>query len=415
MENGKTISVSRKFLAEIDKQNLAKDSQQNVIYATHYIKKNINKDEFLIALATEIDVLEILVRFTKQIKFNDHDMSIYLEDIDDVRGDMKALLRNPGKHFRKMKERLLKGDLLEWHQLDINQHSEQQIDNMNKESLNLFLQIWDNRFHQDEQLEMFRFFSMREFQRAVIDIRTAEEFGEKYSEKLVDFYCEKKTFTAKYEEAKGLTFTAPPFGDRDEFNRQCIRLKRYIFQNYKGLNPDTKKVWQTKDVLLNILSQKDPAIREWLHRDAPLKRVILSALVQVTTSSDIERIFSVFTLFDNKLNQVTNPEKVEEIMVIMKETPSSNNFDDKSPLILWRKMRDSRKMVFHPITIDKLEPADSKYWVKPVALIHQTTMKKRQIFEENLAMFSDGSEGNNTLIDYEYDTDYDGNILSLFL
>ena len=261
MEKGKTISVSRKFLAEIDKQNLAKDSQQNVIYATHYIKKNTIKDEFLIALATEIDVLEILVRFTKQIQFNDHDMSNYLEDIDEVRGDMKSLLRNPGKHFRKMNKRLLKGDLLEWHQLDINQHSEQQLDNMNKESLNLFLKIWDNRFHQDEQLEMFRFFSMREFQRAVIDIRTAEEFGEKYSEKLVDFYCEKKTFTAKYEEAKGLTFTAPPFGDRDEFNSQCIRLKRYIFQNYKGLNPDTKKVWQTKDVLLNILSQEDPAIR----------------------------------------------------------------------------------------------------------------------------------------------------------
>lgn len=163
MEKGKTISVSRKFLAEIDKQNLAKDSQQNVIYATHYIKKNTIKDEFLIALATEIDVLEILVRFTKQIQFNDHDMSNYLEDIDDVRGDMKSLLRNPGKHFRKMNKRLLKGDLLEWHQLDINQHSEQQLDNMNKESLNLFLKIWDNRFHQDEQLEMFRFFSMREF------------------------------------------------------------------------------------------------------------------------------------------------------------------------------------------------------------------------------------------------------------
>lgn len=309
----------------------------------------------------------------------------------------------------------MKGDLLEWHQLDINQHSEQQLDNMNKESLNLFLKIWDNRFPQDEQLEMFCFFSMREFQRAVIDIRTAEEFGEKYSEKLVDFYCEKKTFTAKYEEAKGLTFTVPPFGDRNEFNSQCIRLKRYIFRNYKGLNPDTKKVWQTKDVLLNILSQEDPAVRKWLHRDAPLKRVILSALVQVTTSSDIERVFSVFTLFDNKLNQTTTPEKVEEIMVIMNKTPSSNNFDDKSSLILWRKMRDSRKMVFHLITTDKLEPVDRKYWVKPVALIHQTTMKKRQIFEENLAMFSGGSEGNNTLIDYEYDTDYDGNILSLFL
>ena len=149
-------------------------------------------------------------------------------------------------------------------------------------------------------------------------------------------------------------------------------------------------------------------------RCAP-KKLILSALVQVTTSSDIERVFSVFTLFDNKLNQATTPEKVEKIMIIMKETPSWENFDNKSPLILWRKMRDSRKMVFHPITIDKLEPADRKYWVKPVALIHQTAMKKRQIFEENLAMSSGESEGNNTLNVYEYDTDCEGNIFSLFL
>ena len=44
------------FLAEIDQQNLAKDYLQNVTYATHYIKKNIIKEEFLIALPTEIDV-----------------------------------------------------------------------------------------------------------------------------------------------------------------------------------------------------------------------------------------------------------------------------------------------------------------------------------------------------------------------
>ena len=77
LETGKNISVSRKFLAEIDKQGLTKNSQQNVIYATHYIKKNIIKDEFLIALATEIDVLEILVRFTKPIEFNDHDVYLF--------------------------------------------------------------------------------------------------------------------------------------------------------------------------------------------------------------------------------------------------------------------------------------------------------------------------------------------------
>lgn len=115
---------------------------------------------------------------------------------------------------------------------------------MNKEILNLFIKIWDNRFPQDDQLEMFHFFSMREFQRIVVDIRTAEESGEEYSEKLADFYREEKIFTPKYEEAKGFTFTALPFGERDEFNSQCIRMKQYIFQNYKGLNPDTHKIWQ---------------------------------------------------------------------------------------------------------------------------------------------------------------------------
>ena len=67
----KIFLSAKNFLAEIDQQGLAKDSRQNVIYATQYIKKNIIKDEFLIALATEIDALEILARFTEQIEFND--------------------------------------------------------------------------------------------------------------------------------------------------------------------------------------------------------------------------------------------------------------------------------------------------------------------------------------------------------
>ena len=41
---------------------------------------------------------------------------------------------------------------------------------MIEESLNHFMKIWNNTFFQDE-LEMFRFLSMREFQRAVVDIR----------------------------------------------------------------------------------------------------------------------------------------------------------------------------------------------------------------------------------------------------
>ena len=103
----KLFLSAENLLAKID-QGLAKDSQRNEIYATHNIKKNIAKEEFLIDLATEIDLLEILVHFTRQTEFNDLDTSTYLEEIDDVRRDVNALLRKPGKHFRKIKEELFR-------------------------------------------------------------------------------------------------------------------------------------------------------------------------------------------------------------------------------------------------------------------------------------------------------------------
>ena len=41
-------------------------------------RKRSLKDEFLIATATEIDVLEIMVRFTKQIELTCDDPYVYL-------------------------------------------------------------------------------------------------------------------------------------------------------------------------------------------------------------------------------------------------------------------------------------------------------------------------------------------------
>ena len=41
-------------------------------------RKRSSKDEFLIATATEIDVFEIVVRFTKQIELTYHDPYVYL-------------------------------------------------------------------------------------------------------------------------------------------------------------------------------------------------------------------------------------------------------------------------------------------------------------------------------------------------
>ena len=88
---------------------------------------------------------------------------------------------------------------------------------MIEESLNHFIKIWNNTFLQDE-LEMFRFLSMREL-----------------------LQSKKKQ--------RRLTFTSPPFGGRDEFNNQCMRMTWHVFWNYKGLCSGTKKVWQTKKSL----------------------------------------------------------------------------------------------------------------------------------------------------------------------
>ena len=97
------------FLAEIDEQGLAKNTQQTLIYPAHFMKKNIIKEELLITIATEIDVLQKFVHFIKQIEYTDHDVSLFLEQIEDVRGDLSRLLRRPGKHFKMMTT--LNGDL----------------------------------------------------------------------------------------------------------------------------------------------------------------------------------------------------------------------------------------------------------------------------------------------------------------
>ena len=65
---GKLLLSVENFLAEIDEQGLAKSTQQAFIYPAHFIKKNIIKEELLMTIATEIDVLEKFVHFTKQIE-----------------------------------------------------------------------------------------------------------------------------------------------------------------------------------------------------------------------------------------------------------------------------------------------------------------------------------------------------------
>ena len=75
------------------------------------VENFIIKEELLITIATEICVLEKFVHFTKQIEYTDHDVSLFLEQTEDVHSDPSRLLRRPGKHFKMMTERLKNGNL----------------------------------------------------------------------------------------------------------------------------------------------------------------------------------------------------------------------------------------------------------------------------------------------------------------
>lgn len=62
-----------------------------------------------------------------------------------------------------------------------------------------------------------------------------------------------------------------------------------------------------------------------------------ACLVQVTSSCDIELLFFVFTLYDTKLNQTATPDEVEEVIIIMRETPTQEKFNSTSTLIMWQQ------------------------------------------------------------------------------
>ena len=107
-----------------------------------------------------------------------------------------------------------------------------------------------------------------------------------------------------------------------------------------------------------------------------------ACLVQVTSSCGIERVFSVFTLYDTTLNQAAAPDEVEEMIVIMKETPTWKKFDSMSVTIIWQQTNPGWHGLSLPlIPNDKLSPCDGKFWVKPVWMIHEASLKRKQKFE----------------------------------
>ena len=87
-----------------------------------------------------------------------------------------------------MTERFVNGDLKAWHTLEGNQLKEEELRDLNHESVQLYSKLWDERFPDRKgQLKIILLFSMRIFRKQVYDIASAESFGEEFEDYFVQF------------------------------------------------------------------------------------------------------------------------------------------------------------------------------------------------------------------------------------
>ena len=132
------------------------------------------KDEFLVTMSTETDVLEVLIHFVKNTEYSDQDLSLYMEHVEDVKLELNGLKEQPGRHTQRMLTRLLTGDLSMWHDENVD---EQDMKFWHEESIGLFQRFWDERFGESGVLLMFNFFSISLFRKSVSNIDEAQNFG----------------------------------------------------------------------------------------------------------------------------------------------------------------------------------------------------------------------------------------------
>ena len=348
--NSKTLKLLRSiesFMAVIIQRKWATNAKNSHTYAVHWLSKRFTKPKYLITMATETDILEILVTFIKETEYTNTDVIHYQGCVDDASLELADLLTTPGPNYLLMEARL-EGRLSEW----AGEGTREEWRDMREESVQIYRQHFSERFksEEDQKLTMFGFFSMREFRTYVLTLQQpayrcsvnivekVTEFGKLYENQLIDFYLKTRTFIAEYPEAQGMEFSAAPIGDEKILRKQFRKYKLVLYHSYLSNNPATGEPWKTCDVLTNLLfrSQNDVSVQCWLHHGTPLYHIMKCYLCQITETAEVERLMSVFGLQDSKLNQGSTPEYLEMMVIIQKESPSWQYFDSLSAGRMWR-------------------------------------------------------------------------------
>lgn len=382
----KLLLTVEAYLAEIKVRNIANNAKLTKIYTAHYIAKKFMKPYFLITLAMETDLLDILVSFIKNTEFTDNDLVHFLDESENVTLDLMELKFEKG-YTNSMINRITNGDLRHIEgggdALDIKYWK-----SIFAATITTNVANWKERFA-DKTLSMYLIFSMSKFRKLVgTNLERWELFAAEPTDKLVNYFCKEVTFTATYPEDKGKVFVAAPLGEEEELRKQVKLYCREVSRHYMGVNPDTHEVWTTKEMLVNMLCVETPV---WLPRKSILHRIMRSYMSLMFESADNERIMSSHTLLDSNLNQASMPKRVEQMVVIHKESSSWMSFDSKAVLLLWRKAK-ARQLHMPPMRKEDLFQKD-KCLLKKISVIKEAHNARLRAWRKKFSGMGNDTDG----------------------
>ena len=104
------IDTTDAFVAYVITNKMAANAKHAKIYPVHYISKRFMKPYFLLTMAIEADILNILVSFIKNTEFTDCDLVNFLDEAQNVVLDLCDLNFEKG-YTAAMFQRIQRGDL----------------------------------------------------------------------------------------------------------------------------------------------------------------------------------------------------------------------------------------------------------------------------------------------------------------
>ena len=241
---------------------------------------------------------------------------------------------------------------------------------------------------------MYNIFSIRLMEREVSTIEDCLKFGADLETELANHFCEEIEFTAQYPEDLGAVFKSKVIGTKEELHSELKVLKRHVFRTYLNrTNPDTKKSYSSKEVIMRLLHSSDESV-PWASPTSVLRYVMKAFLSTIVVSCDVERLMSVFTLYDSKLNQTSKALNVEHSVIVAKETPSWELFDARAVITLWRKQKDRRKQL-PPIENSPMKPHLNKCWLKPHTVLKAGHKKRKARYVKRMESEKSKEDGRN--------------------